>query len=89
MMDTLALRLLKPERLTPLVSTVVLFSNLSGRTQFAKYDSTIGTEGIIKKIRERVGTVNPVYLSIDIDTLDPACKFSIVSFFSILTNLID
>jgi hypothetical protein len=35
--------------------------------------------GIIKKIRERVGTVNPVYLSIDIDTLDPACKL-ILSF---------
>ena len=32
----------------------------------------IGTAGIIKKIRERVGTKNPVYLSIDIDTLDPA-----------------
>ncbi|KAF1812557.1 Arginase/deacetylase [Eremomyces bilateralis CBS 781.70] len=32
----------------------------------------IGTEGIIQKIRERVGTKNPVYLSIDIDTLDPA-----------------
>jgi agmatinase len=34
----------------------------------------LGTEGIIKKIRERVGTKNPVYLSIDIDTLDPACR---------------
>ena len=34
----------------------------------------IGMGGIIKKIRERVGTVKPVYLSIDIDTLDPACK---------------
>ena len=34
----------------------------------------IGTEGIIKKIRDRVGTEKPVYLSIDIDTLDPACK---------------
>lgn len=34
----------------------------------------IGTDGIIKRIRDRVGTVNPVYLSIDIDTLDPACK---------------
>ena len=33
---------------------------------------TIGTAGIIKKIVERVGTKNPVYLSIDIDTLDPA-----------------
>lgn len=32
----------------------------------------IGTDGIIKKIRDRVGTKNPVYLSIDIDTLDPA-----------------
>jgi len=34
----------------------------------------IGTDGIIKKIRERVGLKNPVYLSIDIDTLDPACE---------------
>jgi hypothetical protein len=34
----------------------------------------IGTDGIIKKIRDRVGTTKPVYLSIDIDTLDPACK---------------
>lgn len=33
---------------------------------------SIGTAGIIKAIRERVGTTNPVYLSIDIDTLDPA-----------------
>ncbi|MCJ1347903.1 hypothetical protein MMC31_006133 [Peltigera leucophlebia] len=32
----------------------------------------IGTAGIIKKIRDRVGTTKPVYLSIDIDTLDPA-----------------
>ncbi|KAF9739075.1 hypothetical protein PMIN06_005322 [Paraphaeosphaeria minitans] len=32
----------------------------------------IGTAGIIKKIRERVGTEKPVYLSLDIDTLDPA-----------------
>ncbi|CCF33237.1 hypothetical protein CH063_05463 [Colletotrichum higginsianum] len=32
----------------------------------------IGTRGIIKKIIERVGTDKPVYLSIDIDTLDPA-----------------
>ncbi|KAF2262352.1 Arginase/deacetylase [Lojkania enalia] len=32
----------------------------------------IGTDGIIKKIKERVGTEKPVYLSIDIDTLDPA-----------------
>ncbi|KAH9875043.1 hypothetical protein J1614_004531 [Plenodomus biglobosus] len=34
----------------------------------------IGTDGIIKKIKDRVGTEKPVYLSIDIDTLDPACK---------------
>lgn len=33
---------------------------------------TIGTSGIIKAIRDRVGTNDPVYLSIDIDTLDPA-----------------
>jgi agmatinase len=33
-----------------------------------------GTDGIIKKIRDRVGTETPIYLSIDIDTLDPACK---------------
>lgn len=31
--------------------------------------------GIIKKIRDRVGTKNPVYLSIDIDTLDPAFAY--------------
>ncbi|CRG92397.1 agmatinase [Talaromyces islandicus] len=38
----------------------------------AREIDTIGIDGIIKKIRDRVGTVNPVYLSIDIDTLDPA-----------------
>ena len=32
----------------------------------------LGTAGIIQAIRDRVGTTNPVYLSIDIDTLDPA-----------------
>ncbi|WYZ41230.1 hypothetical protein EsH8_V_000125 [Colletotrichum jinshuiense] len=32
----------------------------------------IGTRGIIRKIVERVGTERPVYLSMDIDTLDPA-----------------
>ncbi|WVQ84054.1 agmatinase [Cryptococcus sp. DSM 104549] len=31
----------------------------------------IGWKGVIKRIKERVGT-NPVYLTIDIDTLDPA-----------------
>jgi agmatinase len=40
----------------------------------AREIDTIGTEGIIKKIVDRVGTEKPVYLSIDIDTLDPACK---------------
>lgn len=30
-----------------------------------------GTAGIVQRIKDRVGT-NPVYLSIDIDTLDPA-----------------
>jgi len=43
----------------------------------AREIDSIGTAGIIKRILERVGTVNPVYLSIDIDTLDPACKFLI------------
>jgi len=38
----------------------------------------IGTDGIIKKIRERVGLEKPVYLSIDIDTLDPACTLIIL-----------
>ncbi|KAL8917421.1 MAG: hypothetical protein Q9172_005860 [Xanthocarpia lactea] len=37
----------------------------------AREIDTIGTAGIIKKIRDRVGK-KPVYLSIDIDTLDPA-----------------
>lgn len=32
----------------------------------------IGISGVIKKIVDRVGTENPVYLSIDIDSLDPA-----------------
>ena len=40
----------------------------------AREIDTLGTAGIIKKIRERVGTEKPVYLSIDIDTLDPACE---------------
>ncbi|KAL9117665.1 MAG: hypothetical protein Q9187_005794, partial [Circinaria calcarea] len=38
----------------------------------AREIDTIGMAGIVKKIRERVGTTKPVYLSIDIDTLDPA-----------------
>jgi agmatinase len=38
----------------------------------ARAIDSIGTEGIIKKIKDRVGTSKPVYLSIDIDTLDPA-----------------
>ncbi|KAI0248279.1 agmatinase [Lactifluus subvellereus] len=37
----------------------------------AREIDTIGTTGIIKKIRETVGD-RPVYLSIDIDTIDPA-----------------
>jgi agmatinase len=40
----------------------------------AREIDTIGTEGIIKKIKDRVGTTKPVYLSLDIDTLDPACE---------------
>ncbi|KAI5927429.1 arginase family-domain-containing protein [Camillea tinctor] len=38
----------------------------------AREIDSIGAEGIIRKIVDRVGTVNPVYLSLDIDTLDPA-----------------
>ncbi|KAF9529010.1 agmatinase [Crepidotus variabilis] len=37
----------------------------------AREIDTLGTDGIIKKIRETVGT-NLVYLSIDIDSIDPA-----------------
>ena len=38
----------------------------------AREIDTIGVEGIISAIKKRVGTKKPVYLSIDIDTLDPA-----------------
>ena len=48
----------------------------------AREIDTIGIDGIIKKIRARVGTKRPVYLSIDIDTLDPACRFLILANFS-------
>ncbi|KAJ7600376.1 arginase family-domain-containing protein [Mycena floridula] len=37
----------------------------------AREIDTIGTEGIIKKIKDTVGD-SPVYLSIDIDSIDPA-----------------
>jgi agmatinase len=32
---------------------------------------TIGTDGIIKTVMERMGTERPVYLSVDIDVIDP------------------
>jgi agmatinase len=51
----------------------------------AREIDTIGVEGIIKKVLDRVGTKKPVYLSIDIDTLDPACKFAIPSLRNDLT----
>src|SRR3954469_22001290 len=38
----------------------------------AREIDTIGTQGIIKKIKDRVGLTKAVYLSLDIDTLDPA-----------------
>jgi agmatinase len=44
----------------------------------AREIDTIGMDGIIKKILDRVGTTKPVYLSLDIDTLDPACKFAYI-----------
>ena len=43
----------------------------------AREIDTIGVQGIIKRIKDRVGTTKPVYLSIDIDTLDPACESSL------------
>ena len=55
----------------------------------AREIDTIGTKGIIQKIRQRVGTEKPVYLSIDIDTLDPACMFlSFFPFTSIPTDVL-
>ncbi|KAI1085245.1 Arginase/deacetylase [Whalleya microplaca] len=38
----------------------------------AREIDVIGIEGVTRKILDRVGTANPVYLSLDIDTLDPA-----------------
>ncbi|KAL8934246.1 MAG: hypothetical protein Q9216_005999, partial [Gyalolechia sp. 2 TL-2023] len=38
----------------------------------AREIDTIGVRGIVEKLRKRVGVERPVYLSIDIDTLDPA-----------------
>ncbi|KAI1185716.1 Arginase/deacetylase [Nemania serpens] len=38
----------------------------------AREMDAIGAEGIVRRIVDRVGTRNPVYLSLDIDTLDPA-----------------
>lgn len=70
-MGTVALRLLKLGRSIPLVC-VYMSTSLVSRV----VANLSGIEGIIKKIRNRVGTENPVYLSIDIDTLDPACKYT-------------
>jgi agmatinase len=53
----------------------------------AREIDTIGMEGIIKKIRDRVGITKPVYLSLDIDTLDPACRlysFPVIFLFLLL-----
>ncbi|KAL9068060.1 MAG: hypothetical protein Q9157_006624 [Trypethelium eluteriae] len=44
----------------------------------AREIDTIGMDGIIKKIKDRVGLDRPVYLSLDIDTLDPALAADIV-----------
>ena len=41
----------------------------------AREIDTLGMDGIVERIVKRVGTERPVYLSIDIDTLDPACKY--------------
>lgn len=54
----------------------------------AREIDTLGVAGIIKKILARVGTEQPVYLSIDIDTLDPACESFALGLpnFALLTN---
>ena len=54
----------------------------------AREIDTIGMDGIIKKIKDRVGTTEPVYLSIDIDTLDPACKYYLNILYPILISLV-
>ncbi|KAI0366658.1 agmatinase [Pilatotrama ljubarskyi] len=72
---------------TPSISAPALHgairTTLSGPADYANDDAsgfqrieareidTLGTDGIIKKIRETVGDM-PVYLSIDIDSIDPA-----------------
>ncbi|KAI0472868.1 Arginase/deacetylase [Xylariaceae sp. FL0804] len=38
----------------------------------AREIDAVGAEGIVQRILDRVGTERPVYLSLDIDTLDPA-----------------
>jgi agmatinase len=53
----------------------------------AREIDTIGMDGIIKKIKDRVGTTKPVYLSLDIDTLDPACKMYFLCGVSLLMRL--
>lgn len=53
--------------------------SLSRLSKLVSLIIVVGTDGIIQKIRDRVGTEHPVYLSIDIDILDPACKLPSVS----------
>ncbi|KAF8909268.1 arginase family-domain-containing protein [Gymnopilus junonius] len=67
----------------PILSHGAIRTTLSGPEDYENDDGagfkrieareidTIGTDGIIKKIRETVGD-GPVYLSIDIDSIDPA-----------------
>ncbi|KAI0012592.1 agmatinase 1 [Xylariaceae sp. FL0662B] len=38
----------------------------------AREIDAVGVDGVVRRILDRVGTTNPVYLSLDIDTLDPA-----------------
>jgi agmatinase len=52
----------------------------------AREIDTIGMKGIIEKIRKRIGTKKPVYLSIDIDTLDPACESELIFGSTLLTR---
>lgn len=41
------------------------------RLTYAMLSSDIGVKGVVKKIRDRVGD-NPVYITLDIDVVDPS-----------------
>jgi len=45
-----------------------------------------GVDAIISRIRDRVGTTNPVMLSFDIDVIDPSMAVSVPNPIPALTN---